>query len=60
MIGECLMSCLSVLPHRPAVTDCVIHLTSTATPKQTGAEHKETSQLELSSELKYTVYSLFI
>ncbi len=45
---------------RPAVTDGVIHLTSTATPKQTGGEHTETRQLELSSELKYTDYSLFI
>ncbi len=34
-------------------------LTVTAT-KQTGGEHKETGQLELSSKLKYTVYSLFI
>ncbi len=36
------------------------HLTITATPKQTGGVHKETGQLELSSELKHTVYSLFI
>ncbi len=48
------MSCPSVLPHRPAVMDCVIHLTST--PKQTGGEQTETGHLELSSELKYIVY----
>ncbi len=62
MIGErldVLPECITTSAvNNQSITDCVIHLTSHT--KANKGEHKETGQLELSSELKYTVYSLFI
>ncbi len=52
MIGECLDVLPECITTRPAVNNLSI--------TDWTASFTETGQLELSSELKYTVYSLFI